>query len=262
MSNTVGHHLHGQGDRGAIVLHDWMGDASEWDQAAPYFNTESHTYAFMDVRGYGRSRDLAGQHDVAEIAADIVALADHLGWARFDVIGHSMTGMAAQRALLDDVSNPESRIGRAVLVSPVTATGYPADDDTKQFLWSTIDDAEVAAQGFSALTGGKLDAPWCAARTERFNEIADKAAVKDYYRMWLDTDFSAELAAASPATPVLVVGGRNDLPGFDEDTYRATIGEWFPNATFAFVTDAGHYAMQETPILLAALVNAHLGQDG
>ena len=29
----------------------------------------------------------------------------------------------------------------------------------------------MAAQGFSALTGGRLGAPWCAARTERFNEI-------------------------------------------------------------------------------------------
>lgn len=55
-------------------------------------------------------------------------------------------------------------------------------------------------------------------------------------------------------TPLLVIGGRQDLPGFQEPHLRQTFGEWYPNVDFAFVTDAGHYPMQEAPVYLAALI--------
>jgi len=132
MSQILGHHLYGDGPQGVIVLHDWMGDASEWQEAAPYLDSNAHTFAFADVRGYGQSIDLDGRFDVDEIAADIFALADHLNWETFALIGHSMTGMATQRALVNDSSR---RISKAVAISPVTANGYPADEATKQFLW-------------------------------------------------------------------------------------------------------------------------------
>ncbi|MGI9599157.1 MAG: alpha/beta fold hydrolase [Acidimicrobiales bacterium] len=258
MSDVLGHELHGTGPRGVVVLHDWMGDAGEWHQVKPYLDGDDFTYAMADVRGYGRSRALTGDYSAAEIAADIVALSDHLGWSRFDIVGHSMTGMAVQRALVDDAGRAEPRIGKAVAVTPVGANGYPADDQTKQFLLAAVDDAELAVQAFTMLTGGKLGPSWARQRTERFNASTDKAAAKGYYSMWLESDFSAEVVAARPTTPLLVVGGRNDLPGFDEATFDATIGEWFPNVTFAYITDAGHYPMQETPIRLATLIEEHL----
>lgn len=38
--------------------------------------------------------------------------------------------------------------------------------------------------------------------------------------------------------PLLVIGGRQDLPSFQEDHLRATFGRWYPNADFQFITDA------------------------
>lgn len=257
MSDPLGHHLLGSGPSGVIVLHDWMGDASEWEQATPYLDADAFSYAFTDVRGYGLSQNLTGEYTASEIAGDVFALADHLGWKTFSLVGHSMTGMATQRALIDDDPS-DPRIERAVAVSPVTANGYPADDETKQFLWAAIEDAEMAIQAFTMLTGGRIAPAWAAQRAARFNDVADKDAVRGYYEMWLNSGFGAEAAQAAPKTAFQVIGGRNDLPGFDEDTYRSTIGQWFPNATFEFVTDAGHYAMQETPIRAAHLIEAHL----
>lgn len=82
--------------------------------------------------------------------------------------------------------------------------------------------------------------------------------MQGYYRMWIDGDFSAEAAAVKPGTPLRVIGGRNDLPGFDETHYRATFGAWYPNVNFEFISDAGHFPMYETPVYLAALIEAHL----
>src|SRR4051794_38129334 len=42
-----------------------------------------------------------GDYSMAEISADALALADELGWETFDLIGHSMGGMAVQRVLAD-----------------------------------------------------------------------------------------------------------------------------------------------------------------
>lgn len=82
--------------------------------------------------------------------------------------------------------------------------------------------------------------------------------MRGYYHMWMDGDFSGEAAAAQVATPMRVIGGRQDLPGFQEKTYRATFSHWYPNVEFKFITDAGHFPMFETPVYLATLIEEFL----
>lgn len=65
-------------------------------------------------------------------------------------------------------------------------------------------------------------------------------------------------AAAKIETPVRVIGGRNDLPGFQEAHYDETLAKWLVNVDFAYIDNAGHCPLQETPVLLATLVEAHL----
>jgi pimeloyl-ACP methyl ester carboxylesterase len=40
---------------------------------------DRYTYASVDIRGYGHSRDVAGTFSISEVAADGIALADQLG---------------------------------------------------------------------------------------------------------------------------------------------------------------------------------------
>jgi pimeloyl-ACP methyl ester carboxylesterase len=77
--------------------------------------------------------------------------------------------------------------------------------------------------------------------------------------MWLETDFAAEVRRVAVGTPILVVGGRQDLPGFQEAHLRKTFGAWYPNVVFTFIADAGHYPMYETPVYLASLLEQFLG---
>lgn len=91
-------------------------------------------------------------------------------------------------------------------------------------------------------------------KTDRHLATASTDALKGYFKMWLETDFSEEARRASIQTPMLVIGGRQDLPGFQEEHLRSTFGSWYPNAEIEFITDAGHYPMQETPVYLATLL--------
>ena len=89
----------GSGDHHVIALHGWFGSALGWGHLADYLNTVHFSYVFPDLRGYGSRRGEEGEFTMAEAAADAIALADDLGWDRFSVIGHSMSGVAVQHIL-------------------------------------------------------------------------------------------------------------------------------------------------------------------
>lgn len=255
----LGHDVVGQGREKVLVFHDWMGDLANYEPLIRYLDGGAYTYVFADLRGYGRSQNLTGRYSVEEVAADAFRLADELGWKRFHVIGHSMTGMAVQRMAVDDWNSGARRLKSVIAITPVSAGGYPADESVKTFLWDLIHERSLSEQGFSLLTGQRLLPAWARGKTDRHMRTSGEAALKGYYRMWLETDFSREVRQAAVQTPLLVVGGRQDLPGFQEEHLRRTFGAWHPNAEFAFITDAGHYPMQETPVYLASLIERFLG---
>ena len=118
---ATGYELIGSGLSKVMVLHGIFGDHGIWSPTYPLLDREQFTYAFMDCRGYGASRAMAGNHTMREISADAIALADGLGWEKFSVVGHSMGGMAAQRVAVD----AGQRIQCVVGVTPVPASGVP-----------------------------------------------------------------------------------------------------------------------------------------
>ena len=96
----LGYSLHGHGPEKVLVLHDWMGDAANYDPVLPYLDTDMYTYVLADLRGYGKSQHLRGAYTVDEVTADAFRLTAQLDWDRFHLIGHSMTGMVVQRMVL------------------------------------------------------------------------------------------------------------------------------------------------------------------
>ncbi|NKB60499.1 MAG: alpha/beta fold hydrolase [Alphaproteobacteria bacterium] len=255
----LGHDLYGSGPEKVIVFHDWMGDSANYDSVRPWLDTDTFTFAFADVRGYGALKALNGNYNTDEIAADTMRLADHLGWKRFHLVGHSMNGMAGFKTLLHDWQD-KRRIKSYVAITPVTPNGYPASDEDRAFLTAAITDDATARNAFVGLTGGKLNGAWGRLKTNRNRTTSRPDALRGYFDMWIDEDFATALKAAGVGTPTLVIGGRNDLPGFQESYYAETVARWLPAIRFAYIDNAGHYPMQETPVLLATLVETHLGQ--
>src|ERR1700749_4001774 len=90
----------GSGDRHVLAVHGWVGSAPGWGSLPGFLHPSTYTYAFMDLRGYGGRKQVAGEFTMEEAAADALALADELGWDRFSVIGHSMGAKVAHQMLL------------------------------------------------------------------------------------------------------------------------------------------------------------------
>jgi pimeloyl-ACP methyl ester carboxylesterase len=112
--DPIGHELVGTGPARAVIMNDWLCDTSTWAGARAFLDGARFTFAFADLRGHGRSRGRAGKFTLDESAADVLALADALGWARFAAVGHSMSALIA----LCLAQHHADRIERVVALAP------------------------------------------------------------------------------------------------------------------------------------------------
>jgi len=124
VQEPIGHELVGSGPIHVVIMHDWLSDTSTWDGARAYLDCKRFTFAFADLRGYGRSIERTGAFTLVEATADVLALADGLHWERFAVVGHSMSALVA----LQLAQHHQDRIERAIALTPPPPTGLGADD--------------------------------------------------------------------------------------------------------------------------------------
>lgn len=246
----LGYLRHGTGPECVMVLHDWLGDHTNYAALLPYLDESTFTYVFVDLRGYGESVHLSGNCTVDEISADCLALADRLGWPRFHVIGHSMTGMATQRLAAD----APSRIKSAIAVCPVSAAGNRLSDDARAFFASTAVDDDAFRRLMRFVTGG-LSARWADLKLRQNRERVAPACRLAYLDMLTGTDFVDDIRGLE--TRFLVIVGAKD-PGLDEAAMQATFLAWHPNARVATIPNSGHYPMQECPPYFAMVIEDFL----
>jgi pimeloyl-ACP methyl ester carboxylesterase len=246
----LGFVIHGKGPEPVLVMHDWNGDHTSYDPTLPYLDTDQFTYVFVDLRGYGKSRAMAGNYTVGEISRDCLDVADKLGWRRFHVIGHSMTGMVTQRMAVD----AQGRIKSAVAVCPISAAGSQAPDEALTFFANTTEDDDAFCRLIKFVSGGLSDR-WAVSKLRQNRLTVDPACRAGYLKMFSKTNFVADVRGNT--TPFLVVVAEND-PGLDEAAVRETFLAWHPNAEVTVIPNCGHYPMQECPPYFATIVERFL----
>lgn len=250
----LGHIAVGSGPETVIVLHEWLGDHTNYEPAIPYLSPGRARYVFADLRGYGLSRAMTGAYTLDEIAGDVLALADSLGQDRFHVTGHSMTGMVAQYMLL----RAPDRVKSAVAISPVPASGFKTDAAGLAKLAKVITDDDVFRAATIARTANRYGQGWL----DRKLAIARRAAPEamlGYMNMFCGNDFADKVAGCP--IPVALITGAKDITPYTQPVLEPKFQHLYPNLQSAAIADAGHYSMLETPVLLASLMErAVLGE--
>ncbi len=255
-SGVLGHELSGSGRTRVLITNDWLCDTSTWDAARPYLNRERFTFVFADLRGYGRSRGLGGEFTVSEAASDVLALADALGWARFAVVGHSMSALVA----LHLAQHHAARIERAVVLTPPPPSGFGADEEmiAASRALALADDA-TRAKALEQRFGSRLSAGWTSYKLSAWRSRAEPAAAAGYVRM-----FAAD-GLPNPGTPItvplLAITGEQDMPPMRSNAVAQSLGPLCGELTVTPLADCGHYPMQEAPPLTVALVERFLAAD-
>jgi 3-oxoadipate enol-lactonase len=256
MDPTLGHELFGGGARPVIVLNDWLCDTSTWDGARPYLDVARYTWAFTDLRGYGRSRGRTGAHDVAESAADVLELAERRRWQRFAIVGHSMSAIVA----LHLAQHHAHRVTRAIAITPPPPAGFTTDEAVLEGprAFARGDDAMRAAV-FAQRFGDRLSPGWAAFKAARWRATADPAAAAAFVAMYALVGLPDRTTRIT--VPVLAITGERDM---ELMRAAATTQAWSPRCdqlAVIAIADSGHYPMQETPPLLVAHVERFLAAE-
>ena len=248
----LSHELFGTGKEGVIVMHAFYGCKDTWSFARKFFNTSEFTFAFTEVRGYGDSRHFLGEYSPKEASTDILKLADNLGWDSFHIMGHSMSGMLAQRVMLDG----GSRVQSAILNTPVAASGLSFSPEGFALIEESIDSNKALVRAFNALAGERLGKEWSDFKVRQTRANRLKKAQSEYFKNCRDQGFLEEVVGIK--TPTLVIIGEYDMEPFTLSTAMETFAKWYPNSDIQVCGNAAHYPQQETPVYFAKLVNDFL----
>ena len=244
----------GEGGRPVLLVHGFTADSAEVaDVLEPLAERGWHAVA-PDLRGHGAS-DRPTDPDAYSfelMAADMLALADHLGWDRFALVGHSMGGAVAQLMALDSPERLTALVLASTFHGPVPGITMDLVDLGR---WVV---RESGMTGLAeAMAARRAENPDSIAAFERLQEARPDYAEESRARleatsqdMWraLAPRFVAQEdrldRLAKVDVPTAVIVGELDSTMLD-DCRR--IAATIPGATLTVIAGAGHVPQLEKP---------------
>ena len=245
-----------------FLLHGWPQTSHCWHHVLEPL-AETHTVIAPDLRGYGRTDKPKTGYDKRTMAADVAALADHLGFPKIAVAGHDRGGRVAHRWALD---RPDQVDRLAVLdIAPTRAMWQRLDTGIAKAYWHWLFHLQpdlpelLAGQNIAAYLGyfferwtyqrHGLDPDSVAEYVRAFSQPGALRAGFDDYRASFPDDAElddADFAAGKRVTqPLLALWGANGLLGT-----LPTLEIWQEYAndvTGEALAECGHFLPEEQP---------------
>lgn len=137
----------------------------------------------------------------------------------------------------------------------VSAAGVPFDEQGWQLFTAAGSDPAARRGIIDFTTGNRLTGTWLDAMVASTQAQSDAEAVAGYLPSWANTAF-VDKVQGQPL-PVLVLPGEHD-PALGEAACRATWLQHYPQAQLHVLRNAGHYPMDETPVILATEIERFL----
>jgi pimeloyl-ACP methyl ester carboxylesterase len=197
----------------------------------------------FDNRGIGESRPASRRLTIGQMADDMVALMNHVGWDSAHVIGHSMGGTIAIEAAL---KAPERVRSLALLCS--VARGRDATRMTMQLAWIgmrlNLGSRRVRRRAFmemvasGAVLSGDVDSTARKLESVFGHDLADRPPVTMRQVAALARYDATENLHRLGGKPVLVVSAADDMVA-PSGSVRA-MAEAIPGAVFIELADAAH----------------------
>jgi pimeloyl-ACP methyl ester carboxylesterase len=247
----IGHKLLGNGPEKVLVLHGWIADGSVFEPMFSSLDLNTFTYAFIDFRGYGLSKDMKGSYTAPEVGQDAIDLANHLGWDKFHVIGHSMGGMVTQWV----AAKAAGRVKSAIAITPVPASGVPLEGELWDICAAAPDTPKNRGTVVMITVSHRHTPAWENYMIQKSLDTTTREAFAGYLQMWAHSSVAADVQGCQ--TPLKVLVGEHD-PALTADVMNQTVMQWFPKAEMETLKNAGHYPMYEIPMNLAAICEGYL----
>jgi 2-succinyl-6-hydroxy-2,4-cyclohexadiene-1-carboxylate synthase len=256
----------GHGDRAFVLVHGFTGCKQDFDLQLPALAKRGLTIA-IDQRGQGDSdrADRATYH-FGQLADDLRGFADALELERFDLLGHSMGGMVAQRFTL---ANPD-RVASLVLMDTAAASlgdRMPRDMFEKGAALARAAGMEKLHEIIRSNAGNNP------MRTEPDRRLEKEMGEERYWgrirKAFTSMDVEAfealglQLTSAEPTLarlgeiqcPTTVLVGAEDKPFI---AASKAMHEAIAGSQLVVIPDAGHCPQTEAPEAWIAAIEGHL----
>jgi len=241
----------GAGPLGVIFQHGWASVGAHYDALREHLPEEGRTFVTLDLAGHGSSSDAADAHSVESYSAQLLAVADAVGFERFVTVGHSMGAKFCQYLR---IIAPQRLIGQVALAPmPASATRQAANEGEIEQFASLAGNPAALAQVLSRIVTRPV-APevlqkWVA-NAARISKDVLAASMRAYSR----EDFAARLPRSAP--PTLVIAGNQD-PIYPSNSVLEHTRRETPGAVFRSF-DCGHDPPNELPREVALLIDGFL----
>ena len=257
-----------EGGEPVILLHGFPESSRMWTPLLPVLAEAGYRVLAPDQRGYspGARPEGIDNYRYANLASDVTALADAVGFERFHLVGHDW-GAGAGWAVV--ARSPERIASWAALSVPhVAAFGRAIREDEDQAKRSTyitfFQQPGVAEAALSANDFEGLKNVWSESSEEEkaeylalFSQPGALTAALNWYRgsRGIDPD-DPEVRFGDVTTPTLLVWGNQDQAIGRKGVEDAAA---YMKGPYKFVElDAGHWLIQEKPDEGIAEVTGHL----
>ncbi|MFC4000499.1 alpha/beta fold hydrolase [Prauserella oleivorans] len=251
--------------RPVLLLHGFPEAALEWEHQVARLGGEGYRAVAPDQRGYspGVRPDDVSDYGMEHLVGDVMAMADALGWGRFDLVGHDWGGAVAWWAA--DRHPDRLRTVTSVSTPHPGALVHALRTDEDQAMrsqymrdWrSSTTEKRMLADNADAL---RRMFEWKVPRSRvdeylaRLSEPGALTAALNWYRAGRPSDPIGKVGV-----PALYVWSTEDV-AFGSTAALAT--EQWVTGTYEFrmVEDVTHWVPEEVPELLTGLLLDHLGR--
>ncbi|MCB8960885.1 MAG: 2-succinyl-6-hydroxy-2,4-cyclohexadiene-1-carboxylate synthase [Ardenticatenales bacterium] len=252
------HFWTGGSGRPLLLLHGFTGSGAGWEPFRAAWGADYQLIA-PDILGHGRSAAPAdpARYTMAAVAADMVALLDHLGLAKADLLGYSMGG----RLALYLVCHYPDRFDRLILESSSPGLATETERASRRAADEALAD-RLEAEGIEAFVArwealslwasqAKLPADVLAAqRAERLAQTP-RGLANSLRGMGTGAQPSLWGELEGVDRPVLLINGALDQKFVAINEQMAPL---LPYATLKTLPDAGHNCHLEQPAGYATLI--------
>jgi len=242
----LGFKVIGSGQKKIIFLHELMGNYKNYEAIFPYIDKEEFSFIFVDLRGYGLSKDIKGCYSCDEAANDVKNLGTLLNFKEFVIVAHSMSTMIAQKVALIDI-----RVTQLILITPISPTGIKLSQNVKDNLIKQMNqNNKIEEIVYSA--SKRYNNTWAKNRIEFAYKSSVLKARIGYMEMYLETDFSKDVSSIN--IPIKIIVGKYDFPIFSLKQVRKEFTRYYNDLEIIECQEAGHYPMLECPVYFASKI--------
>jgi pimeloyl-ACP methyl ester carboxylesterase len=250
--------------RGVLLLHGFPEAASEWEHQLSRLGAAGYRAVAPDQRGYSPDvrPERVEDYRMDELVGDVLAMADQLGWSRFDLVGHDW-GAAVSWAVA--AAHPERlRTLTAVSVPHPAAFRQALKEDEDQqrrsayiqeFQQAGTAERKLLEDGAAALRGvyeRKVPASRVEDYVTRLSEPGALTAALNWYRAM---KFGGPHGTVT--VPTLFVWSTEDVALGSTGAFGT---ERWVDAPYRFemLEDVSHWVPEEAAEALATLLLEHL----